>query len=301
MSARAPFIPRPASRMDANGGDKAQCPASPPATAYEPFRANGLLSADAQAHISGEHTPKPLDMPPHLPSAKFKPLNLSGLGKLKNGSQARQAHLQTPLDNSASHPRSPKSLPPGQQKHLAAQPSSPFFPNSSLVSMNAFRSPIPSAHSRHSPENDGFSSNKAHIVPHIDTLALGNLKDIQDKASSVNESDTFRFLDPSHSGRRSRTASHPSLASIHEVDEETDRTACRNGQSMGPPLAPALDTFGGEYHPGDFLGSSQQNEQLGQSLHRPIKRPEPTLEDGEEYEYGNEAKRYKLELRGVSP
>ena len=110
MSARAPFIPRPASRMDANGGDKAQCPASPPATAYEPFRANGLLSADAQAHISGEHTSKPLDMPPHPPSAKFKPLNLSGLGKLKNGSQARQAHLQTPFDSSASHPRSPKSL-----------------------------------------------------------------------------------------------------------------------------------------------------------------------------------------------
>ncbi|KAI1790023.1 hypothetical protein LXA43DRAFT_1017965 [Ganoderma leucocontextum] len=298
MSARAPFVPRPTSRMDANGGDKVHSPTSSPATVYEPFRANGLLSADAQAHAPGEYPSKPLDTPPHPPPAKFKPLNLSGLGKLKNSPQPRQTHLQSSFDSSGSHPRSPKSLPPGQQKHLAAaQPSSPFFPNTGLVSMNAFRAPLPPAYSHHSPENDSFSSNKAHIVPHTNSLALGNLKDMQDKPSSVHESDSFRFLDPSHSVHRSRSASHPSLASIHEVDEENENAASRNVQSMGPPLAPAPDNFNGEYHPGDFLGPSQQDEQLGQSLHRPMKRSEPPLEDGEEYGYGNDPKRYKLGLR----
>ncbi|KAM5539793.1 hypothetical protein V8D89_006606 [Ganoderma adspersum] len=298
MSARAPFIPRPASRMDANGVDKAQSPASPPATAYEPFRANGLLSADAQAHIPGEHLPRSLDTPPHPPPAKFKPLNLSGLGKLKNGPQPRQPHMQSSFDSSSSHPRSPKPLPPGQQKHLVAtQPSSPFFPNTGLVSMNAFRAPLTPAHTQHSPENDSFSSNKAHIVPHMSSLTLGNLKDMQDQSSSAHESDSFRFLDPTHSGHRSRTASHPCLASIHEVDEENENATSRDGQPMGPPPPPALDNFGGEYRPGDFLGPSQQDEQLGQSLHRPMKRSEPALEDGEAYEYGTDPKRYKLGLR----
>ncbi|PIL29389.1 hypothetical protein GSI_09441 [Ganoderma sinense ZZ0214-1] len=298
MSARAPFVPRPASRMDVNSIDKDQSPASPPATAYEPFRANGLLSADAQAHIPGEHPPKALDTPPHPPPAKFKPLNLSGLGKLKNSPQPRQPHLQLSFDNSNPNPRSPKSLPPGQQKHFAAtQPSSPFFPNTGLVSMNAFRAPLIPAHTRDSPENDSFSSNKAHIVPSINTLTLNNLKDMQDKPPSVHESGSFRFLDSSSSGRRSRTASHPSLASIHEVEEENDNTVSRTVQPMGPPPPPPLDNFGAEYLPGDFLGSSQQDEQLGQSLHRPMKRSEPTLEDGEDYEYGTDPKRYKLGLR----
>ena len=302
MSTRAPFIPRPASRMDANGAEKVRSPVFPPATAYEPFRTNGLLSADPQAHISGEHPPRPpTETPPHPPSAKFKPLNLSGLGKLKNGPQPRQPHMQSSFDSSGSHPRSPKPIPPGQQKHLAAtQPSSPFFPNTGLVSMNAFRAPLTPAHTRHSPENDSFSSNKAHIVPHMNSLTLGNPQDAQDKPSSVHDSDAFRFFDPSHSGNRSRTASHPSLASIHEVNEENESAASRNAQPMGPPPSPAHDNFGSEYRPGDFLGPSQQDEQLAQTLHRPTKRSEPALEVGEAYEYGTDPKRYKLGLREVS-
>lgn len=134
----------------------------------------------------------------------------------------------------------------------------------------------------------------------MDSLTLGNPQDTQDKLSSVHDSDTFRFFDPSHSSNRARTASHPSLASIHEVNEENESAASRNAQPMGPPPSPADDNFGSEYRPGDFLGPSQQDEQLAQTLHRPTKRSEPALEVGEAYEYGTDPKRYKLGLREVS-
>ena len=292
MSARAPFVPRPASRLDLPAADKPQPPSSAPQS-YEPFRANGLLSApEPQVPAPQQHPLSPSEAPPR-PSSAFRPLNLSGLAKVKSSSRAQNV-LSFSADSSGFQSRSPKSIS-SQPKHPAvARPSSPFFPNASLVSMNAFLSPNLHSRPRESPQNEDFSSNQAHIVAQDTTLPFDDRQSTQNQLLPAQDAGSLRFFDPPLAAPRSRTASHPSLASIHEVDEDVNASS-RHAQSMGPPPPPDLGSFGesglGLHH----------IDRRSPFLRRPTKRTEPALENGEELEYGTSAKRYKSvidEVRG---
>ncbi|TBU52076.1 hypothetical protein BD310DRAFT_941044 [Dichomitus squalens] len=286
MSARAPFVPRPASRVDTAAADKAQLPSSP--SGYEPFRANVLLNAtDSQGLGSQEHSSSRTDAPPPPPPSHFKPLNLSGLARAKNISRPQSA-LSRSSGSSRAHSRSPKSITSQQKPPGLARPSSPFFPSAGLVSMNAFLSPLPHQRPRDDSGQYGdFSSNKAHIVQ-SNSFSFDDHKNAQNNLPQTQDTDSPRFFDPPLAAPRSRTASHPSLASIHEVDEDGDGVPSRHAQSMGPPPTPDLGSF-------DERGFDPHHniDRRSPSLRRPMKRTEPALETGEEHEYGTAAKRYK--------
>ncbi|KAI0686550.1 hypothetical protein C8Q76DRAFT_761452 [Earliella scabrosa] len=289
MSARAPFVPRPPSRVDPNAADK---PASP--VAYEAFRPNGLLNPDAHTLNTEQRLPSPntIDQPGAQTSpASFKPLNVAALGKARNGPHsplnARPPRSRSSVDAA---PRAPKPFSSAQHKHLAApRPSSPFFPSSGMISMNNFRAPPAPAQAQQLTEPGDLSSNKAHIGTSFDDPGLADCQDMQGKPS-----DSFRFLEaPLAPAHRSRTASHPSLASIHEVEEEDEGTSPRKVQQMGPPMTDPQGTFSGEY-PDDFRDHEHEDGHYTQGLRRTMKRVERAVEEDGEYEYGIGAKRYKM-------
>ncbi|RPD52776.1 hypothetical protein L227DRAFT_617521 [Lentinus tigrinus ALCF2SS1-6] len=297
MSARAPFVPRPAP-APAPTSDKLP---SPPPAGYEPFRPNGLLNPDA--HIpSADNSHSADGSAAHASSsAKFKPLNLSGLGKANNGPQAqgppssRNNRHRSSVDGSAMLTRSPKPFSSAQHKHLAApRPSSPFFPNAGLNSISVFRSPAP-PQMQHPVDTDDLSPNNAHIV----TTAQGptrEMKDLPARPPSAQPSDTFRFMDARViSGHRApRSSSHPSLASIHEVDEEDGTASPRKIQQMAPPMDPhSQGSYSGDYVE-DFEDSGHaESPHFTQVIRRVSKRPDRAAEE-DEYEYGTGAKRYKM-------
>ncbi|RDX42289.1 hypothetical protein OH76DRAFT_135455 [Lentinus brumalis] len=298
MSARAPFVPRPASRIDA-ATDQPPASRSPPPAGYESFRPTGLLSPDA--HIpSGDSSHNVLDgsdgSSAHPSSAGFKPLNLSGLGKAKNGPQGPlSSRTSKPRSSHDSSVRSPKPFSSVQHKHLAApRPSSPFFPNAGLNSMNVFRAPAP-PQMLHPSGSDEMSSNKAHTVNSSEDSAR-RMADMPGRPPSAQASDTFRFMDPSLvSGHRApRSSSHPSLASIHEVEEEHETNSPHKVQQMGPPMDPhSQGSYSGDYVE-DFEDSGHaESPHFTQGMRRVSKRPERAPEE-DEYEYGTGAKRYKM-------
>ncbi|KAI0752973.1 hypothetical protein C8Q80DRAFT_1303775 [Daedaleopsis nitida] len=294
MSARAPFIPRSPSVLDSNPAEK---PASP--AAHEPFRPNGLLSNDTHTPHPEQRnaTPSDLDKPTSQDSvAMFKPLNVSGVGKAKsnphNSLSARPAKSRPSIDSN----RASKPYASAQHRHLAVpRPSSPFFPNTGMVTMNAFRVPPPPSHGAQLPDADDLSSNKAHIGTAYDDSGFGEHSDLHPKhIGSAPASDSFRFLDTSFaSSHRSRTASHPSLASIHEVDEEEDGSGPRKVHQMGPSLADAHGSFSGDYSD-SFSDSGHTDGRFSQGLRRTAKRVERAVDEEDEYEYGTDAKRYKM-------
>ncbi|KAI0687797.1 hypothetical protein C8T65DRAFT_529433, partial [Cerioporus squamosus] len=300
MSARAPFVPRPASRPDAAAADKPPARSPSPPAGYEAFRPTGLLNPDA--HIpSGDNSQDVLDgsggVSAHPSSASFKPLNLSGLGKAKNGPQAplssRTSKSRSSLDAAAISARSPKPFSSAQHKHLVApRPSSPFFPNAGLNSMNVFRAPAP-PQMLHHVGSDDLSSNQAHTVTSSDDPAR-RVADMPGRPPSAQPSDAFRFMDPSlvSAHRAPRSSSHPSLASIHEVDEEHDTDSPHKVQQMGPPMD-SQGSYSGDYVE-DFEDSGHaESPHFTQGMRRVSKRPDRAVEE-DEYEYGTGAKRYKM-------
>ncbi|KAI0799984.1 hypothetical protein C8Q74DRAFT_383428 [Fomes fomentarius] len=273
MSARAPFVPRAPSRVDSNSDKAPGSPASP----YEAFRPNSLLVPETHTSAGEKCSDVPNasdDSGAHSAAAAFKPLNLSGLSKARNASQGHlglrsSSKPRPPVDSAV---RAPKPFASAQHNHLAdPRPSSPFFPNNGMVSMSAFRAPPPPPQSHPLPTGaDDLSANKAHIPSSFGDPGLGDRNSVAP-------------------GHRSRTASHPSLASIYEVDEEDEHGSPRK---MGPPINNPQGSFSGDYQD-DFSGAEHTTDNYVQGLRR-AKRAERTVEDEDEYEYGTAAKRYKM-------
>ncbi|KAI0364381.1 hypothetical protein BV20DRAFT_917313, partial [Pilatotrama ljubarskyi] len=300
MSARAPFVPqRPASRATESKSDAAQ-PKSPP-PAYEPFRPTGLLDPPPPEHRSPEAAAQ--DPPSTISSgsdnaasrgfaAKFRPLNLSGLRK-KTDAQAPlnsgSANARQSVDGSGPPARSPKPFSSAQPARLG----NPYFQNPGSLSMNTFKAPAAPAQTSGLAED--LSSNRAHIVSSTEGSHFGTYSDARDKVPPGPGADQFRFshaLDASFSSQRSRTASQPSLASIHEVAEEEEGDA--HTRTLGPPAAGLYGDYAGGYSESSaFVGSAQDDGRFHQGLRRTTKRPERADDDGEEYAYGAGAKRYK--------
>lgn len=283
MSARAPFVPRAPSRVDSNINDK---PPGSPATAYEAFRPNSLLVPETHTSTGEQRSDVPNasdDSGAHSAAAAFKPLNVSGLSKARNAPQghlgARSSSKSRPPVDSAI--RAPKPFASAQHNHLAdPRPSSPFFPNNGMVSMSAFRTPQLPPQSHQLPAGaDDLSSNKAHIPSSFGDSGLGDRTSVAP-------------------GHRSRTASHPSLASIYEVDEEDEHGSPRKVEQMGPPINNPQGSFSGDYQD-DFSGAEHTTDNYAQGLRRSAKRVERTTEDEDEYEYGIAAKRYKMTVHQV--
>ena len=160
--------------------------------------------------------------------------------------------------------------------------------------MNVFRSPAPPQMLQ--PGNgDDLSSNKAHIVTPTENPGRG-MKDIPGRPPSAQPSDAFRFVDPSlvTAHRAPRSSSHPSLASIHEVDEEAETASPRKVQQIGPPIDHhSQGSYSGDYVE-DFEDSGHaESAHFTQVIRRVSKRPDRAVEE-DEYEYGTGAKRYKM-------
>ncbi|KAH9932008.1 uncharacterized protein BXZ73DRAFT_101388 [Epithele typhae] len=137
MSARAPFVPRPASRVDVGGADLPS-PSDPPPSVESTFRPNGLLYA------SDGHR----DLPPSPATFKPKPKNFSGL--LGPVAQRNAGESRSSINVSG---RSAKPFSSVQHKHLASspapRPASPFLPGPPRGSYNASL-----AHPRPSPAQE---------------------------------------------------------------------------------------------------------------------------------------------------
>ncbi|KAI0349623.1 hypothetical protein OH77DRAFT_1579795 [Trametes cingulata] len=304
MSARAPFVPqRPASRATESKPDAAQSK-SPPAE-YEPFRPTGLLepsappppehrSAEAPAQGSHQENSNGSENTGTRGfAAKFKPLNLSGLRKLqKADSQPPGSGNGRPsLDSSLSSSRSPRPFPSAQHP----RPSNPYLQTPGSLSMNAFKAPAAPAQT--SGLSEEFSSNRAHIVSPADASYCGSGSDAHSKLPSGPASEHFRFshaLDASFSSHRSRTASQPSLSSIHEVAEEEEAEGQPHSISFAPPAAGIYgDHASGFGENFAFPDSIQDNDRFHQGLRRMSKRVERADDDGDEYAHGVGTKRYK--------
>ncbi|KAH9889570.1 hypothetical protein C8Q73DRAFT_793767 [Cubamyces lactineus] len=309
MSARAPFVPqRSASRASDKPSDTTK-PRSPQPE-YEPFHSNGLL--EPSGGITGDTTKSGEvartannggigSATTHGFGVQFKPLNVTTLTKRKNDAQPPTAlphgsgKSRQSLDGSA---RSPKPFSAGQQARLGApnRPVSPFFPASSAVSMQRFRAPTaPPQITR----NDDFSSNQAHIVSFQGSIA-NEPGDLAGKPLGPAPDQSYRLahaLDTSFGSLRSRTASQPSLASIHEVAEEDEATSPQKLLAMESSSANAVNglrdyTRGYEQqHP--FSDTIEDEAHMQQGLRRSTKRTGRGEEDEDEFEYGTGAKRYK--------
>ncbi|KAI0323380.1 hypothetical protein GY45DRAFT_1376360 [Cubamyces sp. BRFM 1775] len=315
MSARAPFVPQ---RSASRGSDEPPetTKARSPQPDYEPFHPNGLLhpsGGTAGDTSMSDAAPKTTQNGPsgsanvHGFGAQFKPLNVTTLSKRTSDAQPPTAlphgsgKPRQSLDGSG---RSPKPFSAGQQARLGAtnRPVSPFFPSSSSsVSIYQFRAPTaPPQITR----NDDFSSNKAHIAPFRGSGAT-ETGDLPGKPLPVGPppDQSYRLahtLDMSLGSLRSRTASQPSLASIHEVAEEEEATSPQRSPTkpMGP--SPAIAVHGDidyahgydQQHP--FSENIEDEVYLQQGLRRSIKRADRGDEDEDEFEYGTGAKRYKL-------
>ncbi len=292
MSARAPFVPqRPASRTAEPKA--ATAPAkSPPADGHEHFRPNGLLDpptgpvGDSRAHsehlLTASNNQDPTSA--QVFAAKFRPLNVSGLGK-KKGDTTSSGKSRQSVDNSTP---GAKPFSPAQQARLGnPRPSSPFFQSSGAPSMNVFKAPAAPAQT--SGQNDEFSANKAHIATSAKPPPFDTHLEMQDKPMSAPPSEQFRFshgLDASYHSLRSRTASQPSLASIHEVAEEEEHAS--------PRKMPSANGYGEYTSYADDSGFSDGDDgPYQQGLRRSAKRLDRTDEDEDEFEYGTGAKRYK--------
>ncbi|OJT11760.1 hypothetical protein TRAPUB_11695 [Trametes pubescens] len=292
MSARAPFVPqRPASRTAEPKA--ATAPAkSPPADGHEHFRPNGLLDpptgpvGDSRAHsehlLTASNNQDPTSA--QVFAAKFRPLNVSGLGK-KKGDTTSSGKSRQSVDNSTP---GAKPFSPAQQARLGnPRPSSPFFQSSGAPSMDVFKAPAAPAQT--SGQNDEFSANKAHIATSAKPPPFDTHLEMQDKPMSAPPSEQFRFshgLDASYHSLRSRTASQPSLASIHEVAEEEEHAS--------PRKMPSANGYGEYTSYADDSGFSDGDDgPYQQGLRRSAKRLDRTDEDEDEFEYGTGAKRYK--------
>ncbi|EIW53767.1 uncharacterized protein TRAVEDRAFT_60994 [Trametes versicolor FP-101664 SS1] len=292
MSARAPFVPqRPASRT-AEPKAAAVPVKSPPAGGHEHFRPNGLL--DPPTGPPGDarnHSENPLASSGNSDlssaqvfAANFRPLNVSGLGKKKSDTTSSGKSRQS-VDNSAP---GLKAFAPAQQARLGnPRPPSPFFQSSGPPAMNTFKAPAAPAQT--SGQNDEFSANKAHTATSAKPPAFDTHLEMQGKPMSGPPPDQFRFshgLDASYHSLRSRTASQPSLASIHEVAEEEEHTSSRKVPSVN-----GYSEYAGYADDSGFSDGDDGHYQQG--LRRSAKRPDRTDEDEDEYEYGTGAKRYK--------
>ncbi|KAH9847983.1 hypothetical protein C2E23DRAFT_889440 [Lenzites betulinus] len=263
MSARTPFVPQRSASRAAN-----------PDPPDESFRPNGLLDAPpADEQHAGPLTDA--DGPAsaaHSFASKFKPLNLASFSK-KN---QRRPSVDRTAPTAAPAPKPAQLARLGSQRAL-----SPFFHSSGAPSAPAaFKAPAAPAQTSGHP--DDLSSNQAHTVSSARSSVYEPLSEI----SLAHGSGSDRFssaLDASFASHRSRTASQPSLASIHEVAEEDDEGSPRK-------LSPAKAYS--DYPPsGAYTEDSPQEEPHG--LRRSGKRPERAPEDDDEYEYGTGAKRYK--------
>ncbi|CDO75843.1 hypothetical protein BN946_scf184346.g4 [Trametes cinnabarina] len=298
MSARTPFVPqRPVSRASEGGTDSA----ATKTTVYEPFRPTGLLdpaSGDSQIGDGSEnghqYAKNPSDSGSNGFASKFKPLNLSGFSKQKSDAhppgitgKSRQS-----LDGSLSTIRAPKPFAAGHQARLNDnnRPVSPFFPSSRAVSAHHFRAPTaPPQITR----TDDFSSNSAHIASSRDPPGFHDSTEVLHSSSGPVQ-DRYRpshALDNSFSSTRSRTASQPSLASIHEVAEEDEPVNEERPSTTGPPIATSYSgsLVQDRVAPEGFEDAPQSR----QGLRRPIKRHDREEEGEDEYQYGTGAKRYK--------
>ena len=131
----------------------------------------------------------------------------------------------------------------------------------------------------------------------LDT-SLDNHKETQGQPATPLSSDPFHFLDPSLGTLRVRSASHPSLASIHEVDEE-QRSSPVKTQDVGMSTSHAVDAhnrFSGGYSDNfsdapfpriPIEGYGAQIQDL------PRKRAERNTEDDDAFHYRVDSKRYK--------
>ncbi|KAJ8454669.1 hypothetical protein ONZ51_g12895 [Trametes cubensis] len=292
--------------MRCTSGEEERIVCLPPPE-YEPFHPNGLL--DPSGGITGDisrpgeavKTAQNGDVGSHGFGAQFKPLNVTTLGKRKNDAQP-----PTALPHASGKPHSSldgtlcsaKPFSAGQQARLGApnRPVSPFFPSSSSLSMHHFRAPTaPPQITR----NDDFSSNKAHIVSFQGSLA-NEPGDLAGKPLGPPLDQSYRLahaLDTSFGSLRSRTASQPSLASIHEVAEEEEATSPQKLLAMESSPANIVNGQRGyargyeQQHP--FSDTIEDEAQMQQGLRRSIKRAGRGEEDEDEFEYGTGAKRYK--------
>ncbi|OSC99755.1 hypothetical protein PYCCODRAFT_1437936 [Trametes coccinea BRFM310] len=299
MSARAPFVPqRPASRTSEKPSDSATTKS--PGAGHEPFRPTGLLDGPApssvdssQAANGSEDKPKVMtksaESASHGFASKFKPLNLSGLAKKKSDVHppSNPAKSRQSIDGSAPSVSSSKPFSAGHHARLADnRPVSPFFASSRAHSVNQFRAPTaPPQITR----TDDFSSNSAHIVSSCTGSGLDDSADAlrHSFAPGIERSRLSHPLDNSFGSHRSRTASQPSLASIHEVAEEDEGMAMEKG-SIG--YSDYADPFG-PGHP--MSGSFDNANSPQQGLRRSIKRNDREEDGDDEYAYGTGAKRYK--------
>ncbi|KAI0824479.1 hypothetical protein BC628DRAFT_1377831 [Trametes gibbosa] len=268
MSARTPFVPQRSTSRASNP--------DPPAPQHEPFRPNGLLDgALADEERGGPENTSSADCGF---ASKFKPLNLAAFSKKKGESAQRRPSIDKPSPTTA---HGPKPFSPAQLARLGSsqRPPSPFFQSSGGPSAStAFKAPAaPAQTSGHAA--DDLSSNQAHIVSPAGASLYEPLSEISLAHGSA--SDRYsNALDASFASHRSRTASQPSLASIHEVAEEDDETSPRK-------LSPAKAYC-------DYpVSSADPLQEESHGLRRSGKRPERAPEDEDEYEYGTGAKRYK--------
>ncbi|KAI9064945.1 hypothetical protein FKP32DRAFT_1591015 [Trametes sanguinea] len=303
MSARAPFVPqRPASRAADAASDSATTKS--PGASHEPFRPTGLLDSPAPSSAAGSQaangsedkpkvSTKTADSASHGFASKFKPLNLSGLSKKKGdvhpstGSSHASAKSRQSIDGSSSSVSSSRSFSASHQARLSDhRPVSPFFPSSRGVSANQFRAPTAPPQITRADE---FSSNSAHIVSSFTNSDLGDSTDAlrHSSGAAVERHRVSHPLDSSFGSHRSRTASQPSLASIHEVAEEDEALSPEKGSADYSAYA---DSFGQGH---TLSGSFEDASQAQQGLRRSIKRNDREEDGDDEYAFGTGAKRYK--------
>ncbi|KAI0640488.1 hypothetical protein C8Q79DRAFT_996420 [Trametes meyenii] len=289
MSARAPFVPqRSASRTSEK--DVKPGPAKSPPPALEHFRPNGLL--DLPRPPVDSLAPNNNAGASQDAASAFKPLNVANLKK--------PTETQPPGAPSSIKPRPSLELPGRQTKapqafHSApssrpvnSRSSSPFFQNPS-----AFKAPlVPAQLSAH---GDEFNSNQAHIVSSTYSSSFDDRSDVSGRLPSGTASDQFRYsnlLDTSFGSHRSRTASQPSLASIHEVSEEEEHGSPRKVTVMGPPAINSYgncaDGYGGDPSFSDTCPDEERFQQVSR------RGPKRVIHEGErDYEQGPDAKRYR--------
>ena len=236
MSARAPFVPRPASRADPSAQSH------PPS----PFRPNGLLGPP-DAASEGPHNANSSANSSSVPP--FKPLNLSGLPKVKHSPHSvPSSRSNKPRPSYDASRRSPKPFMPIQHKHLVSAPALPDFLPAPKPSPGVFMSPPPNPPNA---ENHEFNSSQTHILSPPLVPTLGGHIDAQEKpVMSAPQYDPLRFLGPSPAAHRARSASHPVLASINEDDEDVHSSPHK---VQGTPRSSVVDSCGG------FAGGYAEN------------------------------------------
>ncbi|KAI0665374.1 hypothetical protein C8Q78DRAFT_1064930 [Trametes maxima] len=290
MSARAPFVPqRSASRTSEKDAKPRRAPSPPPA--LEHFRPNGLLDPPrppADSLGSNNNTGASQDAAP-----AFKPLNVANLQKSSESQSPAGAPSSTKprpsIDLPGRQTKSPQAFPSApNSRPVNPRSSSPFFQNPS-----ALKAPlVPAQLSAH---GDDFNSNKAHIVSSNLPSGFDDRSDIPARLPSGSASGQFRYsnvLDTSFGSHRSRTASQPSLASIHEVSEEEEHSSPRKVTVMGPPAGNNYGNFADSYG-GDSSSGAFPDEEHVQQGHRRGPKRDVYEESERDYEQGPDAKRYK--------